>query len=287
MFISPMLLDSREKPFSDPSYVFEPKMDGHRLILSKSGVETRLFTRNHQDCTRQYPELCVVPVSGDVVLDGEVCFTDPETGQEDHELVMERLQLTKKKAIRSFAEHRPVSYRIWDILFLKGRDLRNLPLVRRRAILEAALQENDYFKLVPQTDGAGEELFRRIVEQSGEGMVAKRKGGLYVSRRSHDWLKIIHYREVNVWIGGFAKAGFGWLAYTEGDDGVRRPAGRIEEGMSPLQKKEFTVLSRELITHEDADYVYLEPQLQAKVKYRNWTRHGMLRDAVFVDFITS
>jgi hypothetical protein len=44
MFIAPMLLNLREKPFSDQAYIFEPKIDGHRLILSNSGEENRLFT---------------------------------------------------------------------------------------------------------------------------------------------------------------------------------------------------------------------------------------------------
>lgn len=62
MLISPMLLESQDNPFSDPAFIFEPKMDGHRLILIKKGDETRLFTREQTECTRQYPELHDVPV---------------------------------------------------------------------------------------------------------------------------------------------------------------------------------------------------------------------------------
>ena len=136
MFIAPMLLYSREKPFSDQAYIFEPKIDGHRLILSKSRDETRLFTRNHNECTMQYPELYHVPIDGDIVLDGEACCTDPETGQMNLELVMECFQLKKKDKIQAFSNQRPVSYVIWDILFYKGRDLRELSLMKRRSILE-------------------------------------------------------------------------------------------------------------------------------------------------------
>lgn len=284
MFISPMLLDTKDKPFSDPTYVFEPKMDGHRLILSRSGVETRLFTRNHKDCTRQYPELHHVPIQGDLVLDGEVCCTDPNTGRVDEELVLARLELKKKDRIRSFAKQRPVIYYVWDILFLKGRDLRSLPLVRRRAILESVLQENEYFKLVPQVEGKGEAFFQTIVDRSLEGMVAKRKGGIYVSRRSHDWLKIINYQKSEVWIAGYRKDSFGWLVEVE-ENGAMRTAGILEQGITPLHKKEFTARIQSSVTREDANFVYVEPRIRASVKYRGWKRSGNLKDAFFVDFI--
>jgi len=286
MFISPMLLDAKDKPFSDPAYIFEPKMDGHRLILSRNGLETRLFTRDHKDCTRQYPELHQVPVVGDLVLDGEVCCTDPESGRTDYELVMDRLQLKKKDKIRAFALHRPVRYYVWDILFLKGRDLRSLPLVRRRAILESVLQENDFFKLVPQTEGNGEELFRSIEDSSMEGIVAKRKGGIYVSRRSHDWLKIIRPQYTDVYIAGYRKDSLGWLIEA-GENGERKAAGLVEQGITPLHKKEFAArLQLSSAAREETDYIYITPQLKARVKHRGVLRSGMLREPSFIDFIT-
>jgi DNA ligase 1 len=78
MFIAPMLLATKENPFSHHAYIFEPKIDGHRLILSSNREETRLFTRYNNECTKQYPELHRVPIDGDVVLDGEVCCIDPD-----------------------------------------------------------------------------------------------------------------------------------------------------------------------------------------------------------------
>jgi len=57
MFISPMLLETVQAAFSDDNYIYEPKIDGHRLILSHINGQTRLYTRHNNDCTRQYPEL--------------------------------------------------------------------------------------------------------------------------------------------------------------------------------------------------------------------------------------
>jgi DNA ligase-1 len=106
MFISPMLLEKSDKPFNDPAYLFEPKIDGHRLIMSYKNGETRLFTRHNNECTRQYPELWNPTITGeDYVLDGELCSVDPETGSIDFEKVMERFQLSKQAKIQAAANH--------------------------------------------------------------------------------------------------------------------------------------------------------------------------------------
>lgn len=284
MFIAPMLLDQQEKPFSDAAFVFEPKIDGHRLIITRTNNETRLFTRHKTECTRQYPELWQVPVDGDVVLDGEVCSTDPDTGSINFELVMDRFQLKKSEKINKLSLQKPVHCIVWDILFYNGRDLRGLSLMKRRSILESALQPNEYFSIVPQIEVWGEDLYQSIVERKMEGIVAKRKDSKYVSRRSRDWIKIINYQYEEVYLAGYRKDEYGWLVHVE-ENGVKRPAGVIKLGGSPKQKKAFYTISKQLIIGEDKKFVYLDPLIKAKVKFRNWTRHGMLRDPVLVDFV--
>jgi DNA ligase 1 len=283
MYISPMLLQSSDKPFNDPAFVFEPKIDGHRLILSRKNEETRLWTRNKNECTRQYPELHQVPIEGDVVLDGEVCCVD-SSGKINFELVMDRLQINKKQKINSHSFQNPVHYLIWDILFLEGRDLRSLPLMKRRSILEKVLIPDKRFSLVPQIESNGIELYDSIVERSMEGIVAKRKDSVYVSRRSTDWLKVVNYQYADVFIGGYRKDEFGWLAYLE-DEGKKRLAGIIELGVGSKYKKTFDEVTNRLEVEEDNKFVYFEPLLKAKIKYRHWTRHGMLRTPSFVEFI--
>ncbi|MDF2964556.1 MAG: ATP-dependent ligase [Paenibacillus sp.] len=284
MFIAPMMLELQDKPFSDPAFIFEPKLDGHRVILSANAKERRLFTRRQKDCTKQYPELFNVPIEDGTVLDGEVICTDPDTGNADFELVMERLQLNNKDKIQAYASQRPVHFVVWDILLYKGRDLRNLPLMKRRSILESKLESNEHFQLIPQTEDRGEELFRSIVEQSMEGIVAKRKDSLYVSRSSHDWLKVMNNRYAEVTIIGYCKDELGWLIQIE-ENGVKRPAGIIKQGVHPMHEIAFCALSKPLISSGNDRYVYLEPGIRAKVMYRGRTRHGMLRAPVFLNFL--
>lgn len=84
--------------------------------------------------------------------------------------------------------------------------------------------------VVPFVEGAGEALFAQIEARGMEGVVAKRKDSAYVSRRSIDWQKIINWTYADVYITGYRKGEFGWLAaVNEGNSAKKlRPAGIIE-----------------------------------------------------------
>jgi DNA ligase-1 len=97
-----------------------------------------------------------------------------------------------------------------------------------------------------------------------EGIVAKRKDSTSVSRRSQDWLKIVRYEFAEVFISGYRKDEFGWLACVE-ENGRKRPAGIIELGVPPKHKKAFYGISKQLVIGEDKNFVYLEPLIKAKV----------------------
>ncbi|MCQ6562066.1 ATP-dependent DNA ligase [Paenibacillus mendelii] len=154
MFIEPMLLGKREEPFNDSRYVFQPKFDGHRLILSYTAGQVRLYTRHNNEVTRQYPELHNVPIDGaiDVVLDGEVARMD-EVGWIDFELIMERFRLTKDPWIRVAVRTRPVIFYVYDVLQYNGKDTRGWPLTERLAFLSRILKPDHYFSLVLSIEG--------------------------------------------------------------------------------------------------------------------------------------
>jgi len=102
----------------------------------------------------------------------------------------------------------------------------------------------------------------------------------YVGQRSVDWLKIINYTYATVQIAGYRKNQFGWLAQYEG-----RPVGTIELAVPTEHKRAFYGLADRLKVGEDRDYVYVEPKINARVRFRNWTRAGMLRSPEFVEFV--
>lgn len=285
MFINPMLLATAPKPFSDPHFIYEPKIDGHRLIFSQQGDVIRLYTRHSNDCTRQYPEL-QLPFDHDVILDGEVACVDPATGVSDFEAVMTRFQAKRSEKIKRLTAEQPAYFAIFDILMYKGKDLRRLSLLKRKEILSELELPSASFGIVPHIEGAGEALFAQIQTRGMEGVVGKRASSVYeTGRRSDNWRKVINWTHADVYITGYKKAEFGWLAGVEDSRGRVRPAGVIEFGVGPMEKKAFYCVSKALVTGEDRDFVYVEPRIKASVKMRNWTRAGMLRSPVFEKFL--
>lgn len=286
MFISPMLLETAAAPFSDSRYIYEPKIDGHRLIYDQSGGNVRLYTRHNNECTRQYPEINSALFPDDITLDGEIACVDPQTGTIDFESVMSRFQARRSDTIRRLIAELPVTYVIFDILRYKGEDLRNRPLMERKAILAGLALPNAHFGVTPFIEGAGEALFAQMQARAMEGVVAKRKDSVYeTGKRSVQWQKIINWTYADVYLSGYKKAEFGWLASVPDNRGKMRSAGVIEYGVLPTHKRAFYGVSKPLITGEDRDFVYVEPRIRARVKIRNWTRAGNLRSPVFTEFI--
>lgn len=122
MFIDPMLLATAPGPFSDLRFIFEPKVDGHRLIYSQKNGVIRLYTRHNNDCTRQYPEIAEALFPHDIVLDGEIACVDPATGNSDFEAVMTRFQARKVDKIATLSVSQPTTFVIFDVLQYNGRD---------------------------------------------------------------------------------------------------------------------------------------------------------------------
>lgn len=120
-----------------------------------------------------------------------------------------------------------------------------------------------------------------------EGVVGKRKNSVYeTGRRSHAWQKVINWTYAEVYITGYRKQEFGWLAAVpSGTSGKLRPAGIIEFGASPVHKEAFRAVAGQLVIGEDKEFIHLDPRLRAKVRMRNWTKSGMLRTPVFEQFI--
>ncbi len=97
MFISPMLLQTAPGPFSHSDFIYEPKIDGHRLIYSQQDGKVKLYTRHNNECTRQYPEL-QFPFDADIIMDGEVACVDPTTAVSDFEAVLSRFQAQLRRS---------------------------------------------------------------------------------------------------------------------------------------------------------------------------------------------
>lgn len=283
MFISPMLLEEeREEPFDDDRYIFEPKIDGHRMILSLVDGKVQMYTQHHNSCTRQYPELFNVPVKPgfDVVLDGEVGYLNPDTCRFEFETLMERFKLSKEPKIREGRLRLPVKYFVFDILFAGGVDVRSWPLIERKALLDEMLTENEFYKKVMRVNRDGSALFDAIKTLSLEGIVGKRKDSPYISGLNDQWLKVMNYQYENVPIIGYRKKHFALLAQMNDE-----APDRIELALPGVLRRDFHKAAEEIRTGEDRHFVYIQPQIRARLRYRNWNKSGLLRLPEFVDFV--
>ncbi|WP_126430082.1 DNA polymerase LigD [Brevibacillus marinus] len=211
--ILPMLLHKADKP-PEKGYLFQPKFDGFRCILSYNGNNIKLFTRHQTECTFQFPELQIhLPVKN-VVLDGEMISFD-ETGNICFESVMQRFQARKEFTIRHITRSIPAHFVAFDLLYLNGTDYTKRPIEERLEVLNAIIPQHNVISVCPIYED-GFSLLHHVVNlgmDSGlDGITCKKKGSHYeINKRSQNWLKVKNYYYDDVEIAGIRKGKFGWL----------------------------------------------------------------------------
>ena len=170
--IAPMLATPASTPFSDPDWVFEPKLDGVRTIALLRDGNLRLLSRRGLDVAQQYPalagELPQQP-AGELVLDGEIIAED-EDGRPSFELLQQRLNLSREADIRRAESEIPVHYFAFDLLYLDGYDLRAVPLEQRRGVLERVLAPSPRVRLLEQFAGEGEAAYHAAVPRGSNDL---------------------------------------------------------------------------------------------------------------------
>ncbi|PLS17631.1 hypothetical protein CVD28_11615 [Bacillus sp. M6-12] len=276
MFVAPMLLHKSQHPFDDNDYITELKLDGIRIILTKFNNQIKLYTRHNNDVTAKFPELLEAAerIPNGTVLDGELVVTDHQ-GKPDFEAVMERFMSRK-------SEHQ-VHYCVFDVIYYEGQKVTHLPLVKRKVLLDTMLEDTDAVAKVQWLRGNGKAYFALVEEQGLEGIVLKKANSKYqINKRSQDWLKVINYQYTDVFITGLKKDTFGLLLGLEEERGIK-PAG-VMEFMNPNAKKQFYSLYQDLIIDENKTAIFIDPKIKCKVKFRNYTKAGLLRIPSFVEY---
>jgi bifunctional non-homologous end joining protein LigD len=191
--VKPMLAKLADIPKDEDDWAFEVKWDGIRAVVFAEGGRIRIETRNLNDVTAQYPELTRFGRalgSHTAVLDGEIVAFD-EHGRPSFQTLQSRLGLSSETTIRNRAKTTPVRYIAFDILFLDGRDLRDLPYTERRRILRDLFEDTPHWQVPDHHVGTGTALLDAVVEQGLEGVMAKRLDSTYKeANRGGAWLKI-------------------------------------------------------------------------------------------------
>jgi bifunctional non-homologous end joining protein LigD len=292
--IKPMLARTGELPKDDGKWAYEIKWDGVRGIAYIDGGRLRVEARTGRDITSRYPELRELgrALAGrQAVLDGEVVAFDAD-GRPSFQKLQGRMHLTSEHAVRRLAQSDPVHYVIFDLLWLDGRSLMELPYTERREHLMELGLTGPTWRTPANHVGDGAAMLEASRAQGLEGIIAKRVDAPYApGRRTPAWVKVKNVLETDVVIGGWLpgegkRSGrLGALVVGFHEDGELKYAGRVGTG---FDEAELTRLGRLLEGLERADSPFsgrqpprethfVDPVLIAHVGYGEWTQARTLR----------
>lgn len=292
---SPMLATLTDDYFSDPDWVFERKLDGVRLLAFRDEADVRLLTRNREERGSTYPEVAeaLEEEGGDrFVADGEVVAFEGDVTS--FELLQDRMRIDDPEEARE--SDVSVSYYLFDLLHLGGRDLTDVPLRDRKRVLKAAFAFGDPIRFLPHRNEDGKAYLEEACSDGREGVIAKRASSGYVHDRSEDWLKFKCVNRQEFVVGGWTdpegeRIGLGALLLGYHEDGALSYAGKVGTGFDDERLRELSdaLGNRERETSpfvDDAgpsgsDVHWATPELVAEVAFTEWTDDGKLRHPRF------
>jgi bifunctional non-homologous end joining protein LigD len=296
--IVPMMARTGTLPGDDADWAFEVKWDGVRAICHSEPGRMRLHSRNLLDITPRYPEVGRLNRALShhrAVLDGEIVALDAE-GKPSFGALQRRMHVGSESTVRRLAKEAPVTYIIFDLLWLDGHSLMDLPYTERRARLaELGLGDGGRWRVPDYVVGHGQQLLAATEQQGLEGVIAKRLDSKYEpGRRTPAWLKIKNVDRQEVVVGGWVP-GDGkrrdrigaLLVGVRDDNGDLRHVGRVGTGFTEAELDRLADKLRPL-ERKDSPFapggpkiprgaVFAEPELVAEVEFREWTDGGQLR----------
>jgi len=266
------------------AWVHEVKYDGYRALIALAGGKAKVFTRHGHDWTRQFASIAEAAAklpAKRALIDGEiVAFKD---GRPDFS--------TLRKGIDDGV---PLTCFAFDLLEIDGEDLREAPLVERKARLQTLLPADDArLKFAEHIVGGGEKLFAAMCREGLEGVVSKRADAPYRGGRSKAWLKVkCTHRQEFVIVGWTpAPRGFRSLLLGVHEDGRLRYAGKVGTGfdaatiaalLEKLEARERKTAPVEAPRAAARGARWVTPELVAEVAFTEWTPDKVLRHPSFL-----
>ena len=293
--VKPMLAKAGKLPpaSDDARWAYEIKWDGVRALVYSEPGRIRFESRNGNDITNSYPELKGLNralSSHHAILDGEIVAFD-EHGRPSFGRLQSRMHVSSESAAKRRSKEVPVTFVAFDLLWLDGHPLYDLPYEERRARLKELELEGAAWRTPDHVAGDGAAVLEASLANGLEGVVAKRLDSPYEpGRRSPCWLKVKNSRREDVVVGGWLpgegkrRDRIGALLVGVAEDGHLRYAGRVGTGFT---EAELDRLAKVLEQREDSPFhgtsqpprhaVYVQPTRIAEVEFTEWTTDGMLR----------
>ncbi len=296
---SPQLATLVNEP-PEGDWLYEIKFDGYRMLARVLKGKVNLFTRNGHDWTDRLPiqkKAIEALRLQDSWLDGEVVVLD-ENGLPSFQAL--------QNAFDVGLSHDIIFY-LFDAPYLNGFDLRESPLQERREELQKVLgkQKDESLRYSAVFDADHKSIVESACALSLEGVIGKRAGSNYVSRRSDDWIKLkCRLRQEFVIVGYTdpqgSRKGFGSIllgVHRNIDDPVLLYAGRVGTGFNEARlrdiykkmhalERDTPPVSTKLTSEQNRGAHWIEPKLICEVEFAEWTGEGVLRQAAFISLRT-
>lgn len=290
--ILPMEPQSSDTIPQGEDWIAQVKWDGVRVLTYYDGQRVRLFNRKLNERTYHYPELHEIRSycnAQSVILDGEIVALGSDGKPSFHE-VMRRDGIRRMEKVSRYQSIVPVTYMIFDIIFLNGEWLNRMAFGERMEILQKVIHTGDQVQLVA-SEPDGETLFEVIRQHDMEGIVLKQIHSPYLIGEKKDvWRKVKNYHDLIAVIGGFTLNGGIVNAILLGlydEQGQLWYIGHTGTGKLTQQEwRELTDQLRPGVIRErpfvnkperESDAYWVRPELTVKIQYAEWTEGRALR----------
>jgi bifunctional non-homologous end joining protein LigD len=309
--VEAMHAEPHGEAFTRDGWIFELKLDGYRLIASKSKGEALLLTRNGNDYTEVFPEIAravkALPVD-ECIIDGEVVVCDAK-GLPSFSMLQRRGRVSSSIDIKRAAVELPATFYVFDLLAFEDFDLRSLPLTERKQFLIDVVPKLGPLRALDHIEREGEAFMEQVTQMGLEGIIAKKADSPYRKGRSGQWLKIKAEPTEDFVIVGFtepkkSRGYFGALQLADQINGTLVYAGRVGTGFNDALLRELKTLLDPIVRGsppcagpcfapgqeplpseaipETTTTTWVDPVHVCEVRFREWTPDGLLRHSAFM-----
>jgi bifunctional non-homologous end joining protein LigD len=295
--LPPMLAETGGQLRTEAGWLYEPKLDGYRVIAFIEHTHVHLQSRRGIDLTPLFPEIVkdlAAQAVESMVLDAEIVVLGPE-GRPSFNALQNRAHAKSPQELAAAQRTAPAVLVCFDLLHFAGINVRGSPYTERRRYLTQCLLPASHLQLMHVASEA-EKLYAVAFERGFEGVMGKRKDSIYQpGKRTGSWLKFKAVNTAEFVIGGYTRGKNGReplgaliLGYWQNNElhcvgkaGSGFDAAAIEsllERFKGQERKTCPFIEKPAFPRA----AWLNPTLVAEIEFDSWSAGGQLRHPVFL-----